>query len=198
MFFYCLQWEALLTFTACFHHMFCWCLCGWAGRFCLIPPRPHRGENCELQPKNCLQIGFLQVVVISIKEEIENVFSKHLVPFFYLDVGWISKKFWRGMKVTERPALCDGPSAHSVQDNRTAGLFFFNMWWSHFTLSLCFSSGINFICVCVCVCVWETEKTGSPRVIQFWDLNAAQTGTLIPTCNSPCFWKPGETRVNIS
>lgn len=45
-------------------------------------------------------------------------FSKHLVPFFYLDVGRVSKKCWRGMKVTERPSLCDGASVHSAQDKR--------------------------------------------------------------------------------
>lgn len=89
-------------------------------------------------------------------------FSKHLVPFFYLDVGRVSKKCWRGMKVTERPSLCDGASVHSAQDKRVTTELLDAFFWAFFrhktydeVISRSRSAAPLALIVSVCVCAGD-------------------------------------------
>lgn len=106
--------------------------------------------------QKCLQIGFLQVVVILIKEEIEMCFE-HFVPFsFKCWAGF--KKCWHAMKVRERPTRSDGLNAYSEQNKsltteRLDSFFCIgdtkHTVKSFNTLSFLCSSGITCMCVCV-------------------------------------------------
>lgn len=82
------------------------------------PQTPQRKSmSCD---SKCLHFGFLQVVVILIKEEIEICFE-HFVPFSFKD--WADfKKCWHAIKVREQPTLSDGLNAHFHDRKDTSDL----------------------------------------------------------------------------